>query len=194
MKPTAATIRECERNLSMSTLALEVGDRDHTQGRADAPITLVEYGDYQCPHCGRAYPIIKAVQRHLGAALRFVYRNFPLGELHPHAEAAAEAAEAAGAQGKFWQMHDILFENQSALGSAALAGYAERLSVDMERWTQDMELRLYRQRVQDDILSGVRSDVQGTPTFFINGHRHDAAFDERTLLAALEDALHARRA
>jgi protein-disulfide isomerase len=178
----------------MSTLALEIGDRDHTQGRTDAPLTLVEYGDYQCPHCGHAYPIVKAVQRHLGAALRFVYRNFPLRELHPHAEAAAEAAEAAGAQGKFWQMHDALFENQAELGSAALARYAERLSVDMGRWTHDMKLGLYRQRVQDDIRSGVRSDVQGTPTFFINGYRHDAAFDERTLLAALESAIHTRRA
>jgi protein-disulfide isomerase len=182
------------RDLSMPTLALEVGDRDHTQGRPDAPLTLVEYGDYQCPHCGRAYPIIKAVQRHLGAALRFVYRNFPLREQHPDAEAAAEAAEAAGAQGKFWPMHDTLFENQSALGRAALARYAERLSVDVGRWTRDMELGLYRQRVQDDILSGVHSDVQGTPTFFINGYRHDAAFDERTLLTALEGALHTHRA
>jgi protein-disulfide isomerase len=178
----------------MPTLTLEVGDRDHVQGRADAPVTLVEYGDYECPHCGRAYPIVKAVQHHLGAALRFVFRNFPLREVHPHAEAAAEAAEAAGAQGKFWQMHDALFENQSALGFAQLARYAESLAVDSARWTRDMEQGLYRRRVQEDFTSGVRSGVQGTPTFFINGRRHDAAFDERTLLAALEAAIHAHRA
>jgi protein-disulfide isomerase len=178
----------------MDVLALEVGDRDHAQGRTDAPVTLVEYGDYQCPHCGRAYPIIKAVQRHLGAALRFVFRNFPLRDLHSRAEAAAEAAEAAAAQGKFWPMHDTLFEHQSELGSATLARYAERLSLDMGRWTRDIELGRCRQRVQDDVLSGLRSDVQGTPTFFINGYRHDAGFDEATLLAALERAIHARRA
>jgi protein-disulfide isomerase len=169
----------------MSTLTLAVGKRDHAQGPANAPVTLVEYGDYQCPSCGAAYPIVKALRRRLGDGLRFVFRNFPLERVHPHAEDAAEAAEAAGAQGKFWEMHDFLFENQDELDLPSLMSYAREAQVDTERWALDMETRAFTARVKEDFLSGVRSGVNGTPTFFINGHRHDGPFDEDALLAAL---------
>ncbi len=166
-----------------------VGPRDHAQGPADAPVTLVEYGDYECPHCGRAHPIVAALRKHFGAELRFVFRNFPLGEVHPHAVAAAEAAEAAGAQGKFWPMHDRLFENQEALGEAALLGYAEQLGLDMARLASDLGTHAPEERVREDFMSGVRSGVAGTPTFYIDGHRHDGGFDDGELQAAIERAL-----
>ncbi|APR87213.1 Periplasmic thiol:disulfide interchange protein DsbA [Minicystis rosea] len=170
----------------MSTkIHMPVGERDHAQGPANAPVTLVEYGDYECPHCGRAYPIVKAIQERLGDELRFVFRNFPLRELHRHAEAAAEAAEAAGAQGKFWEMHDLLFENQLDLGPASLRRYAEHLDLDAHRFSRELESRVYAERVREDFMSGVRGGVNGTPTFFINGHRHDGPFDEETLLFAI---------
>lgn len=170
----------------MSTkLTLAVGKRDHAQGPADAPVTLVEYGDYECPGCGAAYPIVKALQRRLGKTLRFVFRNFPLQRLHPHAEIAAEAAEAAGAQGRFWQMHDLLYENQEELDPPSLAGYARAAEVDAVRWARDMESGATTERVKEDFMSGVRSGVNGTPTFFINGQRHDGPFDEESLLAAI---------
>ncbi len=110
-----------------------VGANDHVQGTANAPVTLVEYGDYECPYCGEAYPIVKALQERLGKQMRFVFRNFPLSEMHPHAEHAAEAAEAAGGQGKFWEMHDLLYENQDALEDEDLARYAKALKLDMPR-------------------------------------------------------------
>src|SRR6476646_7201477 len=116
-----------------SLLTLPVSERDHIQGPADAPVTLVEYGDYECPHCGRAYPVVKAIQRHFGRRLRFVFRNFPLAEAHPHAAHAAEAAEAAAAQGRFWEMHDSLFEHQQALDDRHLVEYAGALGLDTSR-------------------------------------------------------------
>jgi protein-disulfide isomerase len=166
-------------------LTLPVGTRDHIQGSAHAQLTLVEYGDYECPHCARAYPIIKAVQRRLGSKLRFVYRNFPLVNLHPHAEPAAEMAEAAAAQGKFWEMHDALFENQRALEIEDLIGYATQLGLDVARVASELERRLYLPRVKEDFVSGTHSGVNGTPTFFINGARFDGPWDEHGLLAAL---------
>src|SRR5881396_2746169 len=117
-----------------AALTLPVGERDHIQGPADAAVTLVEYGDYECPHCGRAYPIVKAIQKHMERKLRFVYRNFPLRESHPHAQCAAEAAEAAGAQGRFWEMHDRLFERQFALEDHNLLEYAAELGFDVDRF------------------------------------------------------------
>lgn len=172
----------------MSKLSLPVGERDHIQGPADAPVTLVEYGDYECPYCGQAYPIVQAVQEKMGNRLRFVFRNFPLSELHPHAQHAAEAAEIAGGQGKFWEMHDYLFENQRSLWDNRLKEYAEGLGLDGARFQSDLEAHTYQERVREDFLSGVRSGVNGTPTFFINGQRHDDSWDEETLLAALEAA------
>jgi protein-disulfide isomerase len=171
-------------------LTLPVGERDHVQGPADAPVTLVEYGDYECPYCGEAYPIVKALQQRLGERLRFVFRNFPLANAHPHAEHAAEAAEAAAAQGedRFWAMHDRLYEHQRALDDAHLEGHAAAVGLDVERFDREMEEGRYRERVREDFLSGVRSGVNGTPTFYINGARHDDSYDLGVLLAAAERA------
>ena len=157
-------------------------------GLAPAPVTLVQYGDYECPYCGAAYPIVKEIQQRLGDRLRFVFRNFPITTAHPHAELAAEAAEAAGAQGKFWEMHDALFEHQRALDDGHLEGYAGAVGLDVERFDREMEDRVYAGRVREDFMSGVRSGVNGTPTFFINGRRHDDSYDLETLLAAIEAA------
>lgn len=169
-------------------LTVPVGTRDHSAGSHTAPITLVEYGDYECPHCGAAYPIVKELQRVLGDRLRFVFRNFPLTQIHPHAEHAAESAEAAGAQGKFWEMHDWLFEHQRHLADAQLVRAAEAVGLDAARFQRELEEGIHQARVREDFMSGVRSGVNGTPTFFINGQRHDASFDTDTLLAALEAA------
>ena len=172
-----------------ASLTLPVSQRDHQQGPATAPVTLVEYGDYECPYCGEAYPIVKEIQRRLGDRLRFVFRNFPLTQSHPHAEHAAEAAEAAAGQGKFWQMHDTLFEHQRALDDAQLVHYAVALHLDQEKFEREMTEHVHAKRVHEDFLSGVRSGVNGTPTFFINGGRHDASYALETLLAAIEAAM-----
>jgi len=169
----------------MSQLTHAVGPHDHIQGDEHAPLTLVEYGDYECPYCGEAYPIVKAVQRHFGKKLRFVFRNFPLSQMHPHAELAAECAESAAVEGKFWEMHDQLYEHQQALEPEDLIAYATRLGLDARRVASELERRVQTPRVHEDFTSGVRSGVNGTPTFFINGHRHDGAFDEAGLIAAL---------
>ena len=166
-----------------------VSQRDHQQGPETAPVTLVEYGDYECPYCGEAYPIVKEIQRRLGDRLRFVFRNFPLTQSHPHAEHAAEAAEAAAVQGKFWEMHDSLFEHQRALGDAHLVQYAVALNLNEERFVREMTEHVHTNRVHEDFLSGVRSGVNGTPTFFINGVRHDDTYELETLLAAIEAAM-----
>ena len=165
-----------------------VSDGDHAEGSADAAVTLVEYGDYECPHCGRAYPIVKRIQERLGSRLRFVFRNFPLAEIHPHAQHAAEAAEAAAAQGRFSAMHDALFEHQGALSDADLVRYAADIGLDDGRVRRELHDHTHTARVREDFRSGVRSGVNGTPTFFINGVRHDAAWDFDTLVAALEAA------
>lgn len=170
------------------TLTLPVGPRDHAQGSEAAPVTLVEYGDYECSHCGRAYPIVKAVQARLGERLRFVFRNFPLRTIHPHAEHAAEAAEAAGQHGRFWEMHDTLFEHQSALDDRHLGQYAAAIGLDRGQFDLDLRGGTYAARVREDFTSGVRSGVNGTPTFFINGRRYDGAWDEAPLAEALEKA------
>jgi len=160
--------------------------RDHMQANPDAPLTLVEYGDYECPFCGAAYPVVKQVQQRLGDQLGFVFRNFPLTQLHPHAQHAAEAAESAGGQGKFWEMHDMLFEHQRALDEPHLVQYATAIGLDVARFEMDMAAHTYADRVREDFISGVRSGVNGTPTFFINGQRHDGSYDLKGLLAALE--------
>ncbi len=154
-----------------SDLTTPVGPKDHAQGRSDASITLVEYGDYECPYCGMAYPIVKRLQAKLGAHLRFVFRNFPLEEVHPHATAAAELAEAAALQGQFWEMHDTLYEHQNALQPADLQRYAEKLGLDLDALADALRGGAPLKRVGADLESGVRSGVSGTPTFFINGRR-----------------------
>jgi protein-disulfide isomerase len=163
-------------------------DRDHIQGPADAPVTLLEYGDYECPYCGAAYPIVKEVQARMGQRLRFVFRNFPISTSHPHAEQAAEAAEAAATQGRFWEMHDLLYENQRRLGDQDLRGYAGTLGLDVETFDRELAEHVYAERVREDFMSGVRSGVNGTPGFYINGARHDDSYDIETLHAALERA------
>ena len=161
-------------------------DRDHIRGPADAPVTLVQYGDYECPYCGAAYPIIKEVQARMGERLRFVFRNFPITTSHPHAQQAAEAAEAAAAQGRFWQMHDMLYENQTRLRAQDLHDYAEKLGLDVDLFDRELATHVHAERVHEDFLSGVRSGVNGTPTFYINGVRYDDSYEMPTLLAALE--------
>ena len=166
-----------------------VSDRDHSQGPAGAPVTLVEYGDYECPSCGAAYPIVKAIQEELGDRLRFVFRNYPLDEPHPHAVHAAEAAEAAAAQDRFWEMHDTLFEHQRALDDRHLLKYAVALDLDVNRFETDLSDHAFADRVREDIASGDRSGVRGTPTFYVNGRRFDDSWDYDTLLDALERAM-----
>jgi protein-disulfide isomerase len=172
------------------TLTLPVdGDRDHIQGPSDAAVTLLEYGDYECPYCGAAYPIIKQVQETMGERLRFVFRNFPITTAHPHAEQAAEAAEAAAAQGKFWPMHDLLYENQERLETDDLVDYAGRLGLDVERFRRELADHTHAARVHDDFMSGVRSGVNGTPTFYIDGTRYEGSYDADTLLGVLQQAV-----
>ena len=161
-------------------------DRDHIQGAAEAPATLLEYGDYECPFCGAAYPILKEVQSRLGDRLRFVFRNFPITTSHPHAELAAEAAEAADAQRKFWEMHDLLYESQQHLEAADLHRYAEQLGLDVGRFDNELARHVHAERVREDFMSGVRSGVNGTPTFYLNGVRHDGDYELESLLATLD--------
>jgi protein-disulfide isomerase len=163
-------------------------DRDHIEGPASAAVTLVQYGDYECPYCGEAYPIVKDVQARMRDRLRFVFRNFPISTSHPHAEQAAEAAEAAAAQGRFWEMHDALYENQRRLRDQDLRSYAERLELDVDRFATELAEHVHAPRVHEDFMSGVRSGVNGTPTFYINGVRHNDSYETGVLLDALERA------
>lgn len=178
----------------MSTrLIPAISERDHVLGPAYAPVTLMEYGDYECPYCRMAHPIVKSLLRQMGDSVRFAYRHFPLTRAHPHAESAAQMAEAAADRGKFWPMHDLLFENQQALEVEDLIRYAAQLGIDPAWAVSAQASRRYADRVREDFRSGVRSGVNGTPTFFINGLRHDAPWDEPTLLEALQEAALAAR-
>ena len=170
----------------MATLKVPVTAKDHVQGDAAAEITLVEYGDYQCPHCGHAYPIVKQVQKHFGKRLRFVFRDFPLTQIHPDAEAAAETAAFAAAHGRYWKMHDAIFENQSKLSTDYLLKLAKSLKLPVSELRDALETQMYAAAVREDFLGGVRSGVNGTPTFFINGLRHDGPFEFPDLVAAIE--------
>jgi protein-disulfide isomerase len=167
------------------SLTLPDPERDHIQGPADAPIKLLEYGDYECPFCAEAHALVKEIQRRLGDDLLFAFRNFPLANIHPHAEHAAEAAEAAGDQGNFWGMHDLLFENQAALEDEDLAAYADKLGLDAKRLLGEVTSSVYAARIREDFKAGVRGGVNGTPTFFINGERYDGPLDAENLLSAL---------
>jgi protein-disulfide isomerase len=177
-----------------SKLTLPVAGRDHIQGDIDAPIALVEYGDYECPFCGEVYPVIKAIQDRVGDNLCFAYRNFPMTNVHPHAENAAQAAESAGAQGRFWKMHDVLFENQGALELDDLAEYAAAIGLDASHVLSDILNHTYEARIREDFKSGVRGGVNGTPSFFINGERYDGARGLDPLLAALTQSAGVRLA
>lgn len=170
----------------MSKLSIAVNADDHIQGNPTAECSLVEYGDYECPHCETAYPIVKRLQKHFGKRLSFVFRNFPMTRIHPFAEPAAEVAEFAGVHGKFWEMHDLLFENQESLGDALLLNLAEKLGLSTSQLQTAIANQTYRARVRADFSGGVRSGVNGTPTFFVNRRRHDGSFDFDSLSEAIE--------
>jgi protein-disulfide isomerase len=174
-------------------LAVPVGPDDWSAGPDDAPVTLVEYGDFECPACGRMEPIVQELRRRAGSTLRFVYRQFPLTSSHPDAEIAAEASEAAGAQGAFWPMHDTLFAHQDALTPRDLVGYAADLGLDADRVASDLANHVYAPNVREDFMSGVRSGVSGTPTFFINGDRYDGDYSLEALTLAIQAAAPAGR-
>jgi protein-disulfide isomerase len=171
--------------LHQPTLKVSVGDRDHVRGAPDAQHTLVEYGDYECPFCGAAAASVKQLMQIMGNEVRFAYRHFPLTQIHPHAQRAAEAAEAAGQQDRFWDMHDLLFGHQNRLAPGDLIGYASTLQLDLHRFAVDLETHAHAARVREDFLSGVRSGVNGTPTFFANGVRHNGGYDLGSLVEAL---------
>jgi protein-disulfide isomerase len=170
----------------LSADLLPLRENDHIRGGSDPEITLVEFGDYECPGCGEAYYVISRIESEMGDALRFVFREFPYARLHPHAELAAQAAEAAGAQGRFWEMHDLLFQNQQALELHDLIGYAKQLSLDVKEFKENLKTEKYMDRIREDFRSGVQNGVFGTPTIFLNGIRHNDECDYDTLMAAIE--------
>ena len=176
----------------MSTLKVPVTQHDHVRGPANAPVTLVEYGDYECPHCGRAHPIVDALQEQFARKLRFVFRHFPLTQIHPNAEPAAESAEFAGANGQFWEMHDGIYENQDRLGLPLLFALANALGLSELELRDALASGTYAPKVRADFLGGVRSGVNGTPTFFINGERHNGTYEFDDLVAAIELRLRSR--
>ena len=169
-------------------LAVPVGERDHSQGPETATVTLVQYGDFECPYTRQSTWVVQAIQKQLGDQLRFVFRNFPLTEIHPHALHAALAAEAAASQGKFWQMHDYIFHHQHTLEDADLAHFAETLGLELQQYARDMEHHRFLARIEEDVESGESSGVQGTPTFFINGDMYLGSGEHDALLAALQAA------
>jgi protein-disulfide isomerase len=175
----------------LNDLAVPVNRSDHIVGSPTASVTLVEYGDFECPNCGQAYPAVKLLLRHFGKRMRFAFRHFPLREVHPHAELAAEAAEAAGAQDKFWPMHDLLFENQLHLKAKNLRRYAEAAQLDLARYDYEMSDQVYLQRVQEHIDGATSSRVRSTPTFFVNAALCDVSFGLEHLERAIEAALRA---
>jgi protein-disulfide isomerase len=163
-----------------------VDRNDHIQGPDSATVTLLMYGAYECPHCVEGSKIVKQIQRHFGEKLRFVFRHFPRTNVHPHAEAAAEVAEAAGEQNKFWEMHDTLFENYNRLDGEHLIGYAEALGLDMQRFQRVIAGRVFAPRVREDLISGMESGVSGTPTYFINGMKHFGSGQFEALVQATD--------
>ena len=170
------------------SLAVPVSERDHSQGPATAAVTLVQYGDYECPYTRRSTWVVQAMQQELGDQLRFVYRNFPLTEIHPHALHAALAAEAAAAQGKFWEMHDYIFHHQHTLEDADLEQSAKVVGLDLQQYRRDIADQRTLARIEEDVEGGERSGVQGTPTFFINGVVYGGSWEHDALLAALQAA------
>lgn len=190
MLPTRVRIRQLQRTAAqLVDLSDEIDpDRDHIRGSHEAPVTLVEYADFECPFCGRAEPVIRELLAAEGDELRYIFRHLPLTDVHPFAQLAAEAAEAAGAQGQFWEMHDLLFEHQGDLRPRDIHGYAEQLRLDIDRFDAELRGRTYKKRVTNDVASADASGVSGTPSFFVNGRRHHGAFDLKTLTAAVKIA------
>lgn len=176
--------------ISTPTPALNppLGPKDHILGPPDGGLVMVEYGDYECPHCGRAAPIVEAILKKFADKLTFGFRHFPLAKIHRHARLAAQAAEAAGAQGKFWEMHAMLFQHQDALEAEDLAKYAAGLDLDVPRFVRELGDGTYSERVREDLASGIRSGVNGTPTFFIQNKRFNGGYDFDALVAALSES------
>ena len=174
-------------------LTPEVGDRDHAIGRPNAPITMVQYGDFECPYSAKAFQSVKRLREALPDELRFVYRHYLILPRHRHAEQAAEAAEAAGAQGKFWEYHDVLYAHQGELSGYDLIKHAEALHLDINRFKRDLAARSFASRVQDDHRSGIDSGVEGTPTFFINGSIYEGFYEYRELYDAIMEAEPSRK-
>jgi protein-disulfide isomerase len=182
------TNNETDSKSKKLTVPVNIGS-DHIRGSINAPITIVEYGDYECPYTGMAYPIIKELMKQFGEQIYFVFRNFPLNDIHPHAQHAAEAAEAAAAQDKFWQMHDYLFEHQKALDDRHLLDYAQKVGLDVDRFRSEMSGHIYAPLVNISLKSGIDSGVGGTPTFFINGQHYEDSYDFDTLTSFLKKSL-----
>jgi protein-disulfide isomerase len=178
----------------MARLKVPVTPIDHVRGPENAPVTLVEYGDYQCPYCGGAYPILKALQEDFRDQLRFVFRHFPLAQIHPLAEPAAETAEYAGSKAQFWEMHDGLYENQPRLGVPLFFELAQDLGLSQDGLRDALENHEFLPRIRRDFMGGVKSGVNGTPSFFINGVRHEGSWGYEDLAAAIESQLDLRRA
>ena len=175
----------------MTRLIPLVNKNDHVLGNIAARIELVEYGDYECPYCGRAYPIVKGIQEQLGEELKFIFRNFPLSKIHPHAFSAAVATEAAGLQDKFWEMHDIIFENQKKLDTGSIIFFAGDIGLNLESFKNDIQQIQMTDKVNRDFESGIRSGVNRTPTFFINGYKYDGEWTEDELFQYLKSLLSA---
>jgi protein-disulfide isomerase len=177
-----------EEEVNKLTVPVNIGT-DHVRGSIDAPITIVEYGDYECPYTGMAYPVVKEIMKRFDEKIYFVFRKFPLREIHPHAQHAAEAAEAAAAQDKFWQMHDYLFEHQKALDDHHLLEYAQKVGLDIEKFKQEMSGHVYASLINKSLKNGIDSGVEGTPTFFVNGVRYEDSWDLDTFSSILEKSL-----
>ncbi len=173
-------------SVDLSHLLLPIRPEDHVLGQADAPYTLVEYGDYECPDCGRLNLILHDLQKEMGPRLRIVYRHYPLSGIHKHAQQAAEAAEAAGAQGRYWEMHSLLFEHQGDLETRDLVRYAEQLGLDVDRFKRELKRGVYAERVRADFRAGVQNGVAGTPGLFVNGTRHSGTWDIESLRRDLQ--------
>jgi protein-disulfide isomerase len=173
----------------MASLKVPVGPADHTLGDERALVTLVEYGDYQCPHCARAHPVVNKLRKKFGKQLRFVFRNFPLTQIHPYAEPAAEAAEFSGASGKFWEMHDAIFENQNELSVPFLKQLAAKVGLSSDKLDESLRSHEYLERIKTDFMGGVRSGVNGTPTFFINDRRYENAPEFDEMAKAIEEQM-----
>jgi protein-disulfide isomerase len=169
----------------MAKLTPPVNNYDHVRGPVEAPISLVEFGDYQCPHCGAAHPVVKQIQKNFWKKIKFVFRHFPLYNVHPYAMAAAIAAEAAGRQKKFWEMHDMIFENQELLSQQALLQFAMELGLDIALYRMDIADKVMTEKVEVDFDSGLRSGVNGTPSFFINGYKFNGGHNYTSLFEAI---------